>query len=140
ATCARAMGEVSAAMPGTTPAPRRGFHRTCRGGTARPSRRPGDIPWAAMAADDFPTVTYGGGRSSRIWWVVGIVALLVIVAAAIALRIAFSQLPPGTTLAGVDVRTPADAQRLTSQIATALVDLPVELTTAAGSTTVSAGR
>ncbi|HUG84557.1 MAG TPA: VanW family protein [Euzebya sp.] len=91
-----------------------------------------------MSAQEHPTVTYRSG--SQIWWVVAGLAVLVILGVALALRVAFSQFPPGTTLAGIDVRTPTNAAAVARDVSTALVDLPVELATAAGTTTVSAGR
>ncbi|CAN5272962.1 VanW family protein [soil metagenome] len=91
-----------------------------------------------MSAQEYPAVTYGS--RNRIWWVVAALAILVVAGVAISLRVAFSQLPPGTTLAGVEVRTTGAVDVVAQQITTALIDLPVELTTAAGTTTVSASR
>ncbi len=92
-----------------------------------------------MASDDFPSVTFTHS-TSRIWWIVGGLAVLVLITGGIALRVAFSSLPPQTTVAGVTVRTPAQAARVADDVATRLVGLPVELRTVAGSTTVPAGR
>jgi hypothetical protein len=93
-----------------------------------------------MTSQQHPTVTYGGGRSSRIWWAVGILGLLVVLAGVVVVRVTLSQLPPDTTVAGVEVRTPGQVAEVARQLSSRLVDLPVELTTPAGSTTVSAGR
>ncbi len=92
-----------------------------------------------MSDDDFPSVTYTA-PASRVWWVVGGLAVLVLLTGGVALRVAFSNLPPQTTVAGITVRTPAEATRVADEIATRLIGLPVELRTVAGTTTVSAGR
>ncbi len=90
-------------------------------------------------SDDFPTVSYASSNA-RIWWVVGVVAVLVLVAGGIALRIAFTRLPPGTTVAGEVVATPAEAVEVAEDIGARLTGLSVELRTAAGDTTIPAGQ
>ncbi|MEE8600726.1 VanW family protein [Euzebya tangerina] len=93
-----------------------------------------------MSDPSFPTVTVRSGRNRQLWIIVALTAVVVALAAAAALRVAFSQLPPGTTVAGVDVRTPSDATNVARDISNQLISLPVELSTTAGSTTVPAGQ
>ncbi|MGI9016872.1 MAG: hypothetical protein ACR2HR_07185 [Euzebya sp.] len=58
----------------------------------------------------------------------------------IAVRIAFTALPPGTTIAGVTVRTPAEVVAVAEDVSDRLSNLPVQITTPAGSTTVRASQ
>ncbi|MGI9016487.1 MAG: VanW family protein [Euzebya sp.] len=93
-----------------------------------------------MSSNDFPTVIYAAPRNRRIWWVVGVMALLLLIVLLIALRIAFTALPPGTTIAGVTVRMPAEVVVGAEDIADRIANLPVQITTPAGSTTVRASQ
>jgi hypothetical protein len=91
------------------------------------------------AATEYPSVTVRGARR-RGWWVLGGLLVVLVAGAALAVRVAVAQLPPGTTLAGVEVRTPAQAGEVAEDLATRLLALQVELSTAAGTTSVPAGR
>jgi hypothetical protein len=87
-------------------------------------------------SDQYPSVTFASAHRARGWWVLLVVVLLVVLALAAAVRTAVAQLPPGTTLAGEDVRTPQDAERVAADLDQRLRGYPVDLLTAAGTTRV----
>lgn len=95
-----------------------------------------------MSANNYPTVTYAPHtrRSNTIWWVLGTLFLLFAIVVALVLRVAFASLPPGTTVAGVTVRSPEQAVAVGRDLSAQLEDLPVELRTASDTTTVTAGQ
>lgn len=96
---------------------------------------------AAMSSSEYPTVVYGTtSRNSRNWWILGGFVLLVAVVAALVLRLAFSSLPPGTTVAETTVRSPEQAVDIGRDLADQLATLPVELRTTANATTVPAAE
>lgn len=136
-------GQLVQAAAATGPSAQLAKHITQAHHVTAGRRRPAvHLSLAAMSANNYPTVTYvpKDRRSNRIWWVLGGLVLLLAIIAVLVLRVAFSSLPPGTTVAGVTVRSLEQAAAVGQDLAAQLNDLPVELRTTADTTTTTAGQ
>lgn len=68
-----------------------------------------------------------GVQTRTIWFTVFVVSALLLLAVVLLVRGMVQNLPPGTTLAGEQVSSPADARRAATQIEVTLASLPIRL-------------
>lgn len=79
------------------------------------------------------------GPRERTWLITGVLSVVVLGLLGAVVAVLVRNLPPGTTVAGVSVSSPEDAQAVAEQVQRRLAGLPVVLSTDAGEVEVPAG-